>query len=67
VLAWIAHEFRSFLVGGPSSLARSGGTILDMRCMIFQPFAAGGNRSYLDFWAITGNPRYLGYKTPTIP
>jgi hypothetical protein len=29
------------------------------------PFAVGGNRSYLEFWAITGDPRYPGYLTPT--
>jgi hypothetical protein len=34
-------------------------------CMVPQPFVTSGNRSYLDFWVVTGNPRYLGYKTPT--
>jgi hypothetical protein len=34
--------------------------------MVTQPFAAGGNRSYLDLWVITGDPRYSGYKTPTV-
>jgi hypothetical protein len=28
------------------------------------PFAAGGNRSYLEFWAVTGGRRYPGYFTP---
>jgi hypothetical protein len=37
-----------------------------MGCMVPQPFAAGGNRLYLDFWAITSDPRYLGYKTLTV-
>jgi hypothetical protein len=34
--------------------------------MIPQPFVAGGNWSYPDFWAVTGDPRYPGYKTLTI-
>jgi hypothetical protein len=58
---WIAPEFSSFLVCGPSSSARSGGAISGMGCMVPQPFAAGGNRSYLEFWAITGGLRYPGY------
>jgi hypothetical protein len=37
-----------------------------MRCMVPQPFAAGGNRSYLDFWAVTDDPQYPGYKTPIV-
>jgi hypothetical protein len=37
-----------------------------MGCMIPQPFATGGNRSYLEFWVVTGSPRYSGYFTPTI-
>jgi hypothetical protein len=30
-------------------------------CMVSQPFAARGTRSYLEFWPITGGPRYPGY------
>jgi hypothetical protein len=37
------------------------GPFPSMRCMVIQPFAAGGNRSYPKFWAITGGPRYPGY------
>jgi hypothetical protein len=33
------------------------------RCMVPQPFTAGGNRSYPEFWAITGGPHYPGYIT----
>jgi hypothetical protein len=33
--------------------------------MVPQLFAVGGNRSYPEFWAITCDPRYLGYFTPT--
>jgi hypothetical protein len=29
--------------------------------MVPQPFAVGGNQSYSDFWAITGEPLYPGY------
>jgi hypothetical protein len=35
---------RVFLVGGPSSLASSGGAISGMGCIVLRPFAAGGNR-----------------------
>jgi hypothetical protein len=40
--------------------------VSSMGCMVPQLFAAGGNWPYLDFWVITGDPRYLGYKTPTV-
>jgi hypothetical protein len=52
-------------VGGPSSLARSGGTIPSTGCVVSQPFAAGGNQPYLDLWVVTSDLRYLVYKTPT--
>jgi hypothetical protein len=35
-----------FLVGGLSSSAKSGRVISEMGCMVPQPYAAGGNRSY---------------------
>jgi hypothetical protein len=35
-------------------------------CMVSQPFATGGDQSYPEFWAVTGDPRYPGYLTPTI-
>jgi hypothetical protein len=35
-------------------------------CVVPQPFATGGNRSYPKFWAVTGDPRYPRYKTPTV-
>jgi hypothetical protein len=34
--------------------------------MILQSFTTGGNQSYPDFWAITGDLWYPGYKTPTV-
>jgi hypothetical protein len=37
-----------------------------MRCMIPQPFASGGNRSYPKFWFVTGDLRYRGYFTLTV-
>jgi hypothetical protein len=64
-MVWITLGFSFIWVGGPSSSARSGGAISGTGCMVPQPFAARGNRSYPEFWAITGNPRYPGYKTPT--
>jgi hypothetical protein len=54
-----------FYVGGPASSARSGGTISGMGCLVPQSFPTGGNRTYLDFWDVTDDPRYPGYKTLT--
>jgi hypothetical protein len=36
------------------------------RWMVLQSFTAGGNQSYLDFWVVTDDPLYPGYKTLTI-
>jgi hypothetical protein len=53
-------------MGGLSSLARSGGAIPSTGCVVPQPFAAVGNWLYLDFWAVTNDPRYPGHKTTTV-
>jgi hypothetical protein len=37
-----------------------------MGCMVRQPFAAGGNQSHPEFWAVTGSPRYVGYITSIV-
>jgi hypothetical protein len=37
-----------------------------MRCMVPQLFATRVNRSYPEFWIITGDPWYSGYFTPTV-
>jgi hypothetical protein len=37
------------------------GLFSGMGCMVPQPFVAGGNQSYLKFWAVTGDPWYPGY------
>jgi hypothetical protein len=58
---WIAPGFSSFYVGGPSSSARIGGAISDTGCMIPQPFTARQNRSYPEYWDVTGDPQYPGY------
>jgi hypothetical protein len=42
------------------------GPFAGMGCMVPQLFAAGANRSYLVFWAITGAPQYQGYITPIV-
>jgi hypothetical protein len=47
----------------PSSLVRSGGVVYGV--WFYNCFAAGGNRSYPDYWAITGDPRYPRCKTST--
>jgi hypothetical protein len=49
IKAWITPGFSSFLVGGPSSSAKSGGDIFGMRCMVPQSFVTKGNRLYLEF------------------
>jgi hypothetical protein len=53
---WIAPGFSSFWVGGPSSSARSGGAISSIGCMVPQLFGTHGNRSYPEFWVVTGGP-----------
>jgi hypothetical protein len=50
---WITPGFSSFEVGGPFSSARSGGAISGIGCMVPRPFAARGNQSYPEFWAVT--------------
>jgi hypothetical protein len=62
-MVWTAHGFSSFWVGGPSCSAWSGGAISSMGFMVPQPFSAIGYWSYLEFWAVTSSPRYLGYQT----
>jgi hypothetical protein len=52
-------------MGGPSSLAKSGGAIPSMGCVVPQPFSGRGNQSYPDSWVVTVDTRYPGYKTPT--
>jgi hypothetical protein len=37
-----------------------------MRCMVPQPSTAAWNRSYPDFWVVTSNPQYPGYKTSIV-
>jgi hypothetical protein len=37
------------------------GSFPGTRCMVPQPFAAGGNLSYLKLWTVTGGTRYPGY------
>jgi hypothetical protein len=39
----------------------SGGAIFGMRYTVPQAFAAGGKRSYLEFWSVTSAPWYPGY------
>jgi hypothetical protein len=34
-----------------------------MGCMVSQPSTTGGIRLHPDFWAVTGDPWYPGYKT----
>jgi hypothetical protein len=55
-----------FFGWAPSSLAWSGGALSSMKYMVPQSFAIGENQSYPQFRSVTGDPQYLGYKTPTI-
>jgi hypothetical protein len=41
------------------------GALSDTGCIALQPFATGGNWSYLDFLAVTGDLPYSWYKTTT--
>jgi hypothetical protein len=52
-MAWIAPRISYFLVGGRSYSAWSGGALSGMGCMVPQPFATRGNRSYAECWAVT--------------
>jgi hypothetical protein len=56
-MACIILGISSFYIGDASSSAWSGGSFPSMRYMIPQSFAAGGNRSYLEFWAVIGGLR----------
>jgi hypothetical protein len=38
----------------------------DTGCFVSQTFATRGKRSYPDWWVITSDPRYLGYKIPIV-
>jgi hypothetical protein len=37
-----------------------------MGCMVPQPFAAGGNWSYQEFYIVTDDLQYPGYFTPIV-
>jgi hypothetical protein len=63
---WITPGFSSFEVGGPASSARSGWSLSGMGCLVPQQCVTRGNWSYLDFWVVTGDLRYPGYKTSTV-
>jgi hypothetical protein len=53
-------------MGGPSSLARNGRDVSGTECMVSQPFCRWGIQSYTCCWVVTGDLRYLGYKTSTV-
>jgi hypothetical protein len=58
-------EFSSFYVGGSSYLANNGGVVSSTECVVPQRFVTGGNRPYLDYWTVTGDLQYPGYKSCT--
>jgi hypothetical protein len=51
----IAPEISFLGVMTPSLQPGGMGPLTDMGYMVPQPFAAGGNRSYLKFWAVIGD------------
>jgi hypothetical protein len=53
VTEWIVSRISSFQVGGPSSSTWSGGALSGAGCVVPLPFAAGGYRSYPEFWVVT--------------
>jgi hypothetical protein len=55
-----------FRLVAPPLQPRVVGPFSGMGCMVPLSFATGGNRSYSEFGAVTGGPRYLGYITPTV-
>jgi hypothetical protein len=55
----IAPEISFLGVMTPSLQPGGMGPLTDMGYMVPQPFAAGGNRSYLKFWAVIGDLWYL--------
>jgi hypothetical protein len=67
IIGWRSDDRGSFLglvlfrLVAPPLQLRVMGQFPDMRCMILQPFAAEGNRSYLEFWTLTGSPWFSGY------
>jgi hypothetical protein len=58
---WCGLLLSSVLGWWPLLFSKSGGAVSDTGCMVSQPFAAGGNRLYLEFWVITGGLWYSGY------
>jgi hypothetical protein len=61
----MAGEIPSAWLVAPPLQAGVVGTFPSMGCMVSQPFAVGGNRSYPEFWVITGSLRYPGSITLT--
>jgi hypothetical protein len=67
IVRWRSDGRGSFLglvlfrfVSPPLQL-RGVGLFSGTRCVISQPFSAGGNQSYLEFWVVTSGPRYPEY------
>jgi hypothetical protein len=58
--------YKVIILRGLSTSTRSGGAISGTECMVPEPFATGGNWSYLELWAVTSGSRYVGYKTLTV-
>jgi hypothetical protein len=62
-MVWIVPEVSSFYVGAlpcPIFSLEWLRSFPGLGCIVPQLFASRGNRSYPEFWAITGGPRYLG-------
>jgi hypothetical protein len=62
-MAWIIPEISSFRLVVPPLQPRVVVSFPDIGCMVSQSFSAGGNQSYLEFWAVTSSPWYLRFLT----
>jgi hypothetical protein len=65
-MAWIVPGISSFTLVASPLQSKVVGLFPSMGCMVPQMFAARGNRSYLEFWAVIDGLQYLGYITPTV-
>jgi hypothetical protein len=74
IVGWRSDSHGSFLglvlfrLVAPRLHPRVVGSFFGTGCMVPQPFVNGGNQLHLEFWAVTGDLRYLGYFTlPVAP
>jgi hypothetical protein len=64
-MVWIIPVISFFRLVAPPLQFRVVEPFPGMGCMVPQLFAAGGSRSYPEFWVVTGGPWCPEYITPT--